>query len=302
VFRIKTLFLATRPKFLLLPVVVVLLGTGIARRAGNICWPDAFFCLLGLLLLHISTNVLNDYFDYKSGIDFKTSPTPFSGGSGFLTSGTLKPEQGLALGLGAFLAAVPLGVYFFFVRGPVLIPLFGAGAVFVLLGTSHLTRIGYGAGEICAGLGLGLLPVWGTSYILSGTMDGSALYASVPSGILVFNLLFLNEFPDTEADRQGGRKTIPIQFGLPFAARLYLVLSAAVYLWIIAGVLLEIMPAWSLLGLLTLPLSFQAVRGSFAFADRDKLTAAQGANIIVILATQFLLGLGYFISSGTGAQ
>ena len=88
---LKRYFLETRPHFLVLSVVVALLGTGMAMRQGEISLAHAALCLAGLLLLHISTNVLNDYFDHKSGIDLRTQKTPFSGGSGLIQSGAVSP-------------------------------------------------------------------------------------------------------------------------------------------------------------------------------------------------------------------
>jgi 1,4-dihydroxy-2-naphthoate octaprenyltransferase len=293
---LKRYFLETRPHFLVLSVVVALLGTGMAMRQGEISLAHAALCLAGLLLLHISTNVLNDYFDHKSGIDLKTRKTPFSGGSGLIQSGAVSPGGVLGLGLGAFFLACPIGAYFILVRGPVLLPLFTAGALFVLLGTSYLTRTGFAVGELSAGLGLGTLPVAGIYMILRGHIDAAAVYASVPSGILVFNLLFLNEFPDAKADLMGGRRTLVITLGRKKAARVYAALTTLVFLWIAAGPVLKLTPAWTLLGLLTLPLAVGAMRNAFQYRTPENMLKAQGANTVVILATQFLLAAGYFIS------
>lgn len=79
--RLKIWFLETRPQFLLLSVVLVLLGTAIARNEGYFDGLKFILTTLGLLLAHASVNILNDYFDYKSGIDLQTTRTPFSGGS-----------------------------------------------------------------------------------------------------------------------------------------------------------------------------------------------------------------------------
>jgi 1,4-dihydroxy-2-naphthoate octaprenyltransferase len=103
---VKNLFLSTRPQFLVLSVILVFLDASLASYFGTANLSYALVCGLGLVLLHISTNVLNDYFDYKSGIDHRTKPTPFSGGSGFIVSGKIKPSISLTLGLGAFGLAI----------------------------------------------------------------------------------------------------------------------------------------------------------------------------------------------------
>jgi len=290
---VKLLFLETRPQFLVLSLVLAILASAMAYASGGFVLTYAALAFLGLLLLHVSVNTLNDYFDFKSGIDRVAQRTPFSGGSGFLPTGALKPEAVLQLGLGAFLLAVPIGVYFLAVRGTALLPLFLIGAVLTLAYTSVLTKIGWGVPEVSAGLGLGTLPVVGIYYILTGRLTPEAVYASVPSGLLVANLLLLNEFPDAEADKVGGRRTLPIQFGRRGAAMVYTVFTLGTYAWILGGVIGGLMPTWALLAWLTLPMGLKAIAGAFRAESLDELLPALGANVMVVLLTQFLLGVGY---------
>jgi len=296
----KEYFLETRPQFLLLSPVLVILGMGIALYNGAFNTLYFLLSLLGLTLLHISVNTLNDYSDFKTGIDLNAKRTPFSGGSGFLPSGQLTASSVLKLGLGAFILAVPIGVYFLFIRGFYLLPVFVLGAIFVLLYTSHITKLGLGLAEITAGLGLGTLPVFGTFLIINGGFSWAALYASIPSGFLVCNLLLLNELPDIEADKVGQRKTLPIMLGSKKAAVIYSVLVIVVYIWIAAGVILKLMPAWCLLAILTLPIGLKAIKGAMTFKRIEELLPAQGANVMVVLLTQLLLGIGYILARVVG--
>ncbi|HID61917.1 MAG TPA: prenyltransferase, partial [Anaerolineae bacterium] len=96
---LKTWFLELRPQFLLLAVVLVPIGTAVAWHQGS--FNPAYFVLawVGTVLAHISVNVLNDYFDHKSRLDFHTQRTPFSGGSGILTAGLLEPTKVYILGV-----------------------------------------------------------------------------------------------------------------------------------------------------------------------------------------------------------
>ncbi|OGJ89971.1 MAG: hypothetical protein A2268_08290 [Candidatus Raymondbacteria bacterium RifOxyA12_full_50_37] len=291
---IRLLFFETRPKFLLLPFAVVFLGSAIAKFHGYTHPAWSLLCLAGLLLLHISTNVLNDYFDYKSGIDQRTTPTPFSGGSGYIISGVMKPAQVLWFGVIAFSLALPIGAYFVYMAGLKILWIFVLGAIVVLFGTSHLTRLGFGIAEMAAGLGLGLLPVFGTSLILQSHASPAALYASVPSGFLAFNLLLLNEFPDVQADAAGGRHTLAIELGLSRSAFLYAGVAIAVFGWIGVGVALGFMPKAALACFLFTPVSFAAIQGAFAHASRERLLKAMGANIAVTLGVQFCLALSFF--------
>jgi 1,4-dihydroxy-2-naphthoate octaprenyltransferase len=293
---IKIYFLETRPHFLILSVILIFLSTSMAFHSGYFNPFFTVLSLIGLLLLHISTNVLNDYYDYKNGIDFNTNPTPFSGGSGIILSGKLTPKQTLWFGIISFICAIPIGIFFVFMKGWEILPIFIIGSIFVLFYTSYIAKVGMGLSEISAGLGLGTLPVLGVYVILNGGFSPNAIYASIPSGILVFNLLFLNEFPDTEADRIGGRKTIPIIIGKDKSAILYLILTSLVYVWIIFGTIIKIMPPFTLIALFTIPFAITAIKGAFSHRNRVKLLKAQSSNVIVILLTQFLIGLGYILT------
>jgi 1,4-dihydroxy-2-naphthoate octaprenyltransferase len=292
--KLKVWFLETRPQFLLLSVVLAFLGTCIAWYDGAFHLGHAILAFIGLLLCHISVNVLNDYYDYKSGIDLRTRRTPFSGGSGLLPAASLKPEHVFWFGMACFLLAVPIGIYFVLVSGWLLLPLLVIAAVCVLLYTPLLTRLGWP--EWAPGVGLGALPVLGAYFIQTGEYTIPAIVASIPSGIFVHNLLLLNEFPDTEADKTAGRKTLPITMGKSGASIVYSTLTGIVYLWIVAWVAAGLMPIFCLIALLTLPLAVRAIQGALKYQDPSKLMPAMANNVLIILITQLLLGIGYILS------
>jgi len=294
--KLKIWFLETRPQFLLLSVVLAFLGTSIAWYDGAFHLGYAVLAFVGLLLCHISINTLNDYFDYRSGIDLEVKRTPFSGGGGMLPAGLLKPRQVLWFGVVSLLLAVPIGVYFVVTldRGWLLLPLLLIAAVCILLYTPFILKTRWP--EWAAGLGLGTLPVLGV-YFVQTTAYLPAIVASIPSGILVHNLLLLNEFPDTEADKKAGRKTLPIVMGKAKASIVYSVLTVIVYLWIIGGVVAGLMPPFSLIALLTLPLAIKAIQGARKHQEITRLMPAMANNVLVVLLTQLLLGIGYILAT-----
>jgi 1,4-dihydroxy-2-naphthoate octaprenyltransferase len=291
--KLKVWFFETRPQFLLLSVVLAFLGNAIAFYDGYFHLGYALLAFVGLLLCHISVNVLNDYFDYKSGIDLEVGRTPFSGGSGILPASLLKPRQVFWFGLVAFLLAVPIGVYFVIARGWGLLPLLLVAAACTLLYTPLLTRMGWP--EWAPGLGMGTLPVLGTYFVQTMVYTLPAVIASIPSGILVHNLLLLNEFPDAEADKKAGRKTLPIVLGKKNAGIVYCALTILVYLWIIGWVVVGKMPIFCLIALLTLPLAIKAIGGALRPENMSRLVPAMANNVLVVLVTQLLLGIGYIL-------
>jgi len=293
--KLKVWFLETRPQFLLLSAVLSFLGISIAWYYGSFHLGYALLTFLGLLLCHISVNVLNDYFDYKSGIDLATNRTPFSGGSGILPSSMLKPKQVLWFGLISLILAVPIGAYFVITlnNGWQLLPLLIVGALCTVIYTPLITRLGFP--EWAPGLGMGTLPVLGAYFIQTTAYTFPAVIAAIPSGILVHNLLLLNEFPDVEADSKSGRKTMPILIGRSKAWIVYSTLTAAVYLWIIGWVVAGQMPVFTLIALLTLPFAIKAIRGSRKHEDMNRLVPAMASNVQVVLLTQLLLGIGFIL-------
>ena len=139
------------------------------------------------------------------------------------------------------------------------------------------------------------LPVLGMYFVQTTAYTLPAVVACIPSGILVHNLLLLNEFPDTEADRKAGRKTLPIVAGKRKASLIYSVLTVVAYLWIIGIAVAEQEP-FLLLALLTLPFAIKAIKGALNYQEINRLVPAMANNVLVVLLTQLLLGIGYILA------
>ena len=287
-----------RPNFLILSAILGFLGSAIAwyehqEYGGPFNLGYAFLATAGLIVAHISVNVFNDYFDSRSRLDTKTVRTPFSGGSGAIQSGLLTEKQALWVGIATLIIIIPIGVFFTVVTGWLLLPLLAIAIICIILYTPLILKMGYP--EWSAGLGLGVLPVLGAYFVQTGTYTIGAVLASIPSGILVHNLLLLNEFPDAEYDVTVKRRTLPIFIGKKWAAIFFSVLTIIVYLWIIGTVISRDMPTFTLLGLLTFPLAFKAIDGAFKYDDRSKLIPAMANNVLVILITRLLIGIGFIL-------
>lgn len=291
---LKNWIMATRPQFLILSVVLAFLGAAVAWYDGYFNIWHALLAGIGLVLAHAAVNLFNDYFDFRSGIDQATRRTPFSGGSGILPAGLLAPRQVLWLALVSLLSAVVIGIYFTLVRGWQLIPLLISAAFLILFYSPFILKQPWP--EFSAGLGLGSLPVLGMYFAVSGTYTLTAVITSIPSAMLVHNLLLLNEFPDIEADRPAKRKTLPITIGRKGAAIFYSTVALAVYVWLIAWVSAGTMPVWTLLALLTLPLTIKAINGARHNDDLSILMPGMASNVMTVLITQMLIGIGYIIA------
>ena len=283
-----------RAKFLLLPVTLVALGAAAGAYDGAFDLVNTILALIGLTAMHVSVNSLNEYSDFRRGIDLATERTPFSGGSGTLPSGALPASAALYLGLGAALLGLVIGIYFLSQLGWKLLPIFVLGAVSVL-GYSGLLARAY-VGEIFAGLGLGTLPVLGTAMVQGGDLGPAALAASIPTFLMTFNLLLLNEFPDEVADREGGRRNLVRLMGRVGAARAYVVIGWAVPLCLLVAVAVDSLPVICLLACLPSLALLGPSRWALSTPLEPVPLPALGANVIWNLATNTVLAISLVIA------
>ena len=283
-----------RAPFLLLSLMLALIGGGAALRDGVFsAWRFAL-AALGLGLAHVGANLFNELSDHHTGIDQHTRRTPFSGGSGTLQAGLLGRRAVGAVAWGSMLVAGGIGIVLSAVSGWPLVLFVLAGGLASLLYTSHLTR--WGLGELAAGLCLGSLAVLGTYYAQAGRLPIGVVLLSVPPGVLTALLLLLNEFPDTAADRLGGRRHLVIVLGHRAAAWLYGLALLATYAFLAAGVLIGWFPRTVLLCLLTMPLGLRAARIAIRRGqEHEAMIPALGSNVALVLGTDLLLAVAYWV-------
>jgi 1,4-dihydroxy-2-naphthoate octaprenyltransferase len=285
-----------RGPFLILTPACVLLGLGTASwTSESVNYLHFALALLGGLAAHISVNTFNEYFDFKSGLDFKTKRTPFSGGSGTLPENPELARGALATAVVALAIVGAIGVYFLTLRGLGLLPLGVVGMLVVASYTSWITRLHFLC-LIAPGLGFGTLMVMGTDYVLTGQYTWTAFVASCVPFFLVNNLLLLNQFPDVEADRAAGRRHLPIVIGRRASSVVYGLFLLFAYLSIIVGIQMDMLPTMSLLGLVTLVLAVPAAIGAWRYADNvEKLVPFLVMNVAINILTPVLTAVGLFI-------
>lgn len=288
--RLQGYVRVARAPFLTLPVTLVVLGTAAAVVSGGFDPVAAFLAFVGLLSLHISVNARNEYRDFQSGVDLETDPTPFSGGSKALPEGAIEPVAAKQLAVATAAIGAVIGLYFLFDVGLALLPVIVIGAVSVLFYTSHLTRLGLG--EVFAGLGLGGLPVFGTAFVQVGGVSVPMLLVAIPSSLLTFNLLLLNEFPDVEADEHGGRRNLVHRLGRPGAAILYSIAAVAVPLSIAVSWAVGPLPFWALLGVVPSALLVRPISWALGRPNESVPLEALRDNVVWILGTNVFLGVG----------
>ena len=292
----KELLGPMRVPFLILAPACVIVGLGTAVwTAGKINVFHFILALIGAIAAHISVNALNEYFDFKSGLDAKTERTPFSGGSGTLPANPRMARPALIIGLVSLALTGLIGLYLLFVSDRGLLPLGLLGLLTIFAYTPWLARYPLLC-LIAPGLGFGPLMVMGTDYVLTGQYSWTAFIASLAPFFLVNNLLLLNQLPDVEADRSIGRKNLPIVIGKRASSIVYSAFLLLAYLSIVLGVVLDYLPAASLLGLLTVVLAVPAAVGALRHAEHTpRLIPHLGLNVLVHILTPVLVAVGLFI-------
>jgi 1,4-dihydroxy-2-naphthoate octaprenyltransferase len=285
-----------RLPFLILAPACAVLGVGTAVwTSGEVNPFHLALTLIGAISTHISVNALNEYFDFKSGLDARTRRTPFSGGSGTLPANPTLAGQALNTGLVALAITALIGIYFMFVCGWALLPLGLLGLIIIFAYTPWLAHNSFFC-LIAPGLGFGPLMVMGTDLVLTGEYSWTAFVASLVPFFLVNDLLLLNQFPDLEADRSVGRVNLPIVLGKKSSSLVYGAFLLFAYLSIILGVYFDALPGMALLGLGTLILAVPLAIGAFRYAEEtDKLMPYLGLNVLVIILTPVLAAIGLFI-------
>ena len=235
---------ATRPAFLSVTLVAVMLGLATARYNGvyHSTWL-AGVTLLFALVAHAGANVLNDYFDALSGCDAANTERiyPFTGGSRFIQDGLLSTRQTALFGYALLFAVIPAGLYLVSQSGIGLI-LIGFCGLFAgwAYSATPLKLQSRGIGEITITLAWTLIVV-GSDYVQRGTFAAAPIIAGLAYGLLVANVLFINQVPDVKADAATGKYTIIVRFGATIAplgsALLYISSTAVLALGITLGTL-----------------------------------------------------------------
>ena len=285
-----------RLPFLALTPACVALGVATASRGPDPV--NLWHCLLALVggaLTHISVNALNEYSDFRSGLDLRTERTPFSGGSGVLPQQPQRARFALITGVVCAVAVLAIGLYFASVRGWAIIPLGLFGLVLVVAYTEWVTRRPFLC-LIAPGLGFGPLMVLGTDFVLTGQYSLTAGVASLVPFFLVSDLLLLNQFPDVEADRTVGRRHLAIVVGRRISALVYCAFLLAAYLVVVVGWLTHLFPLAALTALASAAIALPTARGVLRHSSSiPDLIPHMRRHVLICLSTPLLLALGLWL-------
>jgi len=282
-----------RAPFFVATIVPYLMGAGLAIHSFSMFDPLLFLMGLALVVLvHAGSNVMNDYFDYLSGTDrINRNKSQFNGGSPFLISGALTPQEVRYGGMIMYMIAGLISLYLSLLVGWMLLLLFLLGTGIGYLYTHHQVNLaGKGLGEVAVWFAFGPLTVMTSYYVQTGIIGLEAVLVGLPIGLMISNIILVNEFPDREADHASGKNHWVVRLGEARAARLYSIVTALAYLTLTVPVILGAVSAWYLLSMVTLPLAWRASSMLLRHHSvRERLLNVQSATIQIMLVTGLLL-------------
>lgn len=252
-------FRVIRIRFLLASVIAVSVGLALNWWQHSTIEPfDAFLTFAGVMALHASVDLLNDFWDFKRGIDAKTPKTKMSGGTGVLPEGLLTPSSVYRAGIAFLVIGSAIGAYFVIADGILIAIILGFAILSIYFYSTRIVDSGLGEFFVAV---KGSMIVLGTFFIQSGQITVESILAGIVVGSLSSLVLFIASFPDHDADKSKGRKTLVIIVGKQKATKLFWVFPCISYIAIIVGVSLNLFPVISLISFLSIPLVIKSGLG-----------------------------------------
>ncbi|PLR98258.1 1,4-dihydroxy-2-naphthoate polyprenyltransferase [Bacillus sp. T33-2] len=283
----------TRPHTLTAAFAPVLLGTALAIENGDIHFGLFAAMLIASLLIQAATNMFNEYYDFKRGLDTEES----IGIGGAIVRHGIKPRTILNLAFGLYGVSTLLGVY---ICANTSWWLALVGLVCLAAGylyTGGPVPIAYTPfGEIVAGFFMGLLIILISFFIQTGTVTTTSVLVSIPSFLLVGAILLSNNIRDLDGDKEFGRKTLAILVGRKNAITLLAGMFIISYIWVAVLILTGTISPWLAIAGLSIPKAYAAVKGFIGKSNPLQMMPAMKATAQTNTIFGFLLSIGLFIA------
>jgi 1,4-dihydroxy-2-naphthoate octaprenyltransferase len=291
---ISTWLRVIRIRFLLASVIAVSNGLAISYWKYHTIDPIyAVLTYVGVIFLHASVDLLNDYWDYKRGIDIATKRTKFSGGTGVLPENLLAPRTVYIAGLVFLILGASIGAYFILVRGVAIAIILGFAVIAIYFYSTRIVNAGLG--ELFVAI-KGAMIVLGSLYVQNAVLEPAAIYGGAIVGILSATVLFINSFPDYEADKSKGRRTLVIILGRKTASTIFPMFMIAAYALIAGGIFFGLTTVYSLISFVSMPF---AIKSALSLRKDpqgiDNIVPAMASTVTYSRITGCLLALGYIL-------
>jgi 1,4-dihydroxy-2-naphthoate octaprenyltransferase len=291
---IKVWFRAIRIKFLFASVISVCLGIAINEWLnGTLDIGFALLTFVGVGALHASVDLLNDYWDYNRNIDTETVRTKFSGGTGVLPEGLIKPIEVYRAGILFLIIGSCIGIFFILERGFTIAIILGFAIISIYFYSTRI--VDSGLGEVFVAI-KGSMIVLGTFFVQSSHITIEPILAGIVSGVLSSTVLFVTSFPDFEADKKQGRKTLVILLGKQKAALGIWIFPIILHGIIAISVLTGVFPMISLITFASIPLVVRSgISLKHNYEDIDELVPVMRGFVSYSRITGVLFVLAFIL-------
>ncbi|MDD4569221.1 MAG: prenyltransferase [Tepidanaerobacteraceae bacterium] len=251
------------PKLCIASTIPMIVSIAMAYRAlGFIDLYWFFWSLLGIYLIETGKNAVNEVVDYESGVDRFVTPdkrTPFSGGKKTIIDGFLTLKETKVIAIATMFAAAVIGLYISFVREPLVLWIGIAGFLISIFYSLPPFKFCYrGIGEFAIGFTYGPLVLLGNYVVQTHVFNLEALIVSLVIGFLITNVVWINQYPDYEADAKGNKRNWVVRIGKEKGIKVYILLYVLAYSSLFILILFTRNPLW-MLALLSLPAAKRSV-------------------------------------------
>jgi 1,4-dihydroxy-2-naphthoate octaprenyltransferase len=289
---------ALRVPFLAGSIVPVVLGSALALTVGSFSTWLLLICAAGISGLHLGANLINDYFDNRGSDPVNVRITPFSGGSRAIQDGNVSPGAVLAMALFCFAVGFGVGIWLAWSGRPliVIIGLLGLGAGWAY-SAPPLQLMSRGWGEVVIFFAFGPLVTLGTFYVMSGSLSWPAFAVGTPQGFFIAAVIWINQFPDYEADRKTHKRNLVVRLGPALSRYLYCAIMLMGFFSVFFLVQVAGFSPLILISFVAFPLAFKAMRIVWhEYLSHEGIIPAQALTIQTLIAHGLLLTIAVVVS------
>ena len=289
---------ALRAPFLAGSIVPVFIGAAYAILERHFVFGPFLVTISGVGALHLGANLLNDYYDARGSDPINVRLTPFSGGSRVLQEKAIPPGVILLMALLFFAVGLGSGIWLARFGRPLalLIGLLGLAAGWSY-SSPPLQFMSRGLGEVVIFFAFGPLITFGTHYVMSGHLSWEAFVLGFPQGFLIAEVIWINQFPDYQADKESGKKNLVVRLGPNASRYIYALIMGLSFIAVILLIRFVRLSFIIMITFVSLPLALRALRILWKeYPSHEGLIPAQALTIQTLIAQGLLLSLGLILS------
>jgi 1,4-dihydroxy-2-naphthoate octaprenyltransferase len=289
---------ALRAPFLTGSLIPVIIGAAYGFIDKHFSLLLFLITALGVAALHLAANLLNDYYDAKGSDPINVRLTPFSGGSRVIQNRQVAPWCVLSIAMFFYVLSLSAAIWLVLLGRPLVLAI---GILGVAAGWAYSARplqlMSRGWGEICIFFAFGPFITLGAYYVMSGSLSWSAFALGFPQGFFIAAVIWINQFPDYEADRDAGKKNLVVRLGLKLSRYPYCIIMLAAFITVIFLVGIVGLTCLAMLSFIAFPLAFKAMKILWReYLSYEGLMPAQALTIQTLIAHGVLLSLGLVLS------